>query len=169
MKCFTVFELEIHDRIAVVENGIGINGKVAVIADGVTFPKPDMAVLPDTGIIHPFAPARPQIFMRADFNQYRDPQTGINRTPIIIKETSNDNGWALVLWIIKKDGPYYFQEPGSTRDALSIVGPVECQGYVQYLIVMANAGSDVWVKPKRKTLNLHYSHGSLKFDLVKNR
>lgn len=164
MKCFTVFELEIHDLIPVVNNGIGIDGKLAIIADGICFPKPDMSVVNETSAIHPFSPEHAPIIMRADFFQYKDPQTGIRNTPVIIKETSGDNGWALVVWIVKNSGTNYFSNIWASYDALPIIGPQLCRDYVQYLFVMANGGSDIMVKPKNLCLNLHYSSGILKID-----
>jgi hypothetical protein len=160
-KCFTAFELEIHDRIPVIEKGIGINGKVASISDGSNFPKPDMAFISETGHIHPYAPAHAQVIMYADYAQRRDPQTGVRSTPIIITGDRDVSGRALVLWIVKENGPNYFSDIWSMKNTDLLNGPVTCLGYVQYLFSMANENSHVLVKPKNFALTLQYSRGTL--------
>ncbi|HOX95818.1 MAG TPA: hypothetical protein PLI45_00335 [Candidatus Woesebacteria bacterium] len=169
MECFTVFEQEIHDFIPVVENGIGINGKVAIIADGVTLPKPDMVKITSSTAIHPYAPARAQIIKRANFFQYKDSSRDKNNTiPVIIDEDVHYlPGWALVLWIVKKDGPYHFDDIPYITAAYSIVGPIECLGYDQYLFAMIGGGSDIKVKLKNTALHLHYFHGKLELTKIR--
>jgi len=161
MKCFTVFDFKIYDGIPVVDGGIGLDGHMAKIADGIVFPKPFLC-FNDTAL-PPFNPAPKSLIFRADYFQYKDHQ-GLGYVPVIFSDFSESSGRALVLWITKIDDPIYFTDRWSSIRTEHLLGPIFRGEYVQYLFRMDNDDSSVMVKPKESIIILGYSRGELKIN-----
>ncbi|MBU1166873.1 hypothetical protein KKC60_00495 [Patescibacteria group bacterium] len=162
MRCFTVFETKIHDGILVINNGIGINGQLALVANGTNFPIPEMISATNKRSHQPHVPALCQIIKYADYFRFHGINSGTDFHPIIYRDEIEYPGYALVLWIIKISGPNFFNSivKYGVKDLL---GPVTNFGFVQYLFRMSNDGSNILIKraTDHTYINLTYQYGRL--------
>lgn len=158
LKCFTISETTIYEGIFVVDGGIGIDGKLALLADGKSLPKPDISPIPDIFKIPYFQPSPKSMILRGDYFRYSNEK--VTCPPIIYSGDFGGAG-ALVLWIVNLNGINYFSDIWSLRRTKLLLGPIQHNDCLQYLFMMENESADVMVKPEGSVIDLHYHRGIL--------
>ena len=155
MLCFTVSELIIYKGISNINDGIGINGRLATIADGVNFPQPIFHYVTSENYIQPFDPPPKNVIMRANLFQLKNVNTGISYTPVIFGDVI-DQSHVLVLWIFKLDSPNRIDQLITAGGARIFLGPVSESGYIQYLFRMSRGSHVFGNTPDKRSVGLSF-------------
>jgi len=164
MQCFTVAGIEVSDNITVVEDspffhtkGIGLDGTLAVIANGQFFPAPDyVAAINEKRVYIQPGTERPQLVIKkAEAFQFETPLS--RYFTVIHREQKIDSRDALVLWIVEDKGLYNFIKINVDGDYTvyeDTVGRV--QGYWQFLVRLS-PGSAIIAESNYLTLTISWN------------